>query len=114
MGAGARRDPLRDLWLAIVCGSLPAGSRGRAHQQEARRMTRKWKVLPAVGMLASALVLASVVFAATAVKGGSYTGSLVPSRDGVLVSFKVSASGKQVTSLSTSNTPLYCSGGGKP
>jgi hypothetical protein len=77
-------------------------------------MTRKWKVLPAVGMLAWALVLASVVFAANAVKGGSFTGSLVPSRDGVLVSFKVSASGKQVTSLSTSNTPLYCSGGGKP
>ncbi|MFZ2112225.1 MAG: hypothetical protein WAU77_00670 [Solirubrobacteraceae bacterium] len=77
-------------------------------------MTRKWKVLPAVGMLASVLVLASVVFAANAVKGGSYTGSLVPSRDGVLVSFKVSTSGKQVTSLSASNTPLYCSGGGKP
>jgi hypothetical protein len=85
-------------------------------------MARKWKVLPAVWALTSVLVVASAAFAAnavkggssTVVKGGSYTGSLIPSRDGVLVSFNVSANGKKVSALKVSNTPLYCSGGGKP
>lgn len=77
-------------------------------------MASKWKVSTAVCALTSALVLASVAFAATVVKGGSYSGGLIPARDGVVVSFKVSANGKQVTGLSTSNLPLYCSGGGPP
>jgi hypothetical protein len=77
-------------------------------------MASKWKVSTAVCALASALVLASVALAATVVKGGSYSGGLIPARDGVVVSFKVSANGKKVAGLSTSNIPLYCSGGGPP
>lgn len=77
-------------------------------------MASKWKVSTAVCALTLALVLASVAFAANAVKGGSYSGSLIPARDGVVVSFKVSANGKKVTGLSSSNLPLYCSGGGPP
>lgn len=77
-------------------------------------MARKWKALPAACALTVALIVVSVALAANVVKGGSYRGSLTPSRDGVLVSFKVSANGKAVTALSTSNVPLYCSGGGKP
>jgi hypothetical protein len=86
---------------------------GPITNKETTLMTGKWK-----GLLATAAVLAVLVagsaLAAGPVKGGSYAGSLIPSRDGVTVSFKVSANGKQVTGLSASNTPLYCSGGGKP
>jgi hypothetical protein len=60
------------------------------------------------------LLMTGAALAAGQVKGGSYAGNLIPSRDGVTVSFKVSANGKQVTGLGTSNIPLYCSGGGKP
>src|SRR6185312_4766971 len=77
-------------------------------------MAGKWKVLTASTALAVLLVVASGALAASQIKGGSYTGSLVPSRDGVLVSFKVSSSGKQVSALTITNIPLYCSGGGKP
>ncbi len=77
-------------------------------------MASKWKVSIAVCALVSALVLVSAALAAPLVKGGSYRGGLIPARDGVVVSFKVSASGKKVTGLSTSNIPLYCSGGGPP
>jgi hypothetical protein len=65
-------------------------------------------------VLLLALVVVGAALAASQVKGGSYTGSLIPSRDGALISFKVSPSGKQVSALTTSNVPLYCSGGGKP
>jgi len=77
-------------------------------------MASKWKVSTAVCAPACVLALASVALGATVVKGGSYKGGLVPSRDGVVVSFKVSANGKTVTGLTTSNIPLYCSGGGPP
>ncbi len=77
-------------------------------------MASKWKASIAVCALGLALALASVAFAAAVVKGGTYSGGLIPARDGVLVSFKVSANGKKVTGLSTSNLPLYCSGGGPP
>lgn len=76
-------------------------------------MTGKWKVLPAISAMSAAL-LANAALAAPPLKGGSYKGNLTPARDGVSVSFKVSASGKQVTALTVSNTPLYCSGGGRP
>ncbi|HWX88354.1 MAG TPA: hypothetical protein VNX67_09275 [Solirubrobacteraceae bacterium] len=77
-------------------------------------MARKWQVLPASLVLMAALAVVSAALAASQVKSGSYKGSLMPSNDGVLVSFKVSASGKQVTALTIANTPLYCSGGGRP
>ncbi len=77
-------------------------------------MTGKWKSLLATLVVLVGLLVAGAALAAGPIKGGSYTGSLIPARDGVLVSFKVSANAKQVTGLSTSNVPLYCSGGGKP
>jgi hypothetical protein len=77
-------------------------------------MARKSKVLSAGAVSLLALVVVGAALAASQVKGGSYTGSLIPSRDGALVSFKVSSSGKQVSALTISNVPLYCSGGGKP
>lgn len=77
-------------------------------------MAGKRKVLTASAVLLALLVVVSGALAAGQVKGGSYAGSLIPSRDGVLVSFKVSSSGKQVSALTITNIPLYCSGGGKP
>jgi hypothetical protein len=78
-------------------------------------MGRKWKsVSAAMGVLLALVIVASVAFGASQVKGGSYKGSLMPANDGVLISFKVSSDGKQVRGLTASNTPLYCSGGGKP
>jgi hypothetical protein len=78
-------------------------------------MRRKRKSLSAaLGMLLALLLVASAALAASQVKGGSYRGGLVPSKEEIVVSFKVSTSGKQVSSLQISNTPLYCSGGGRP
>lgn len=77
-------------------------------------MRRRWKgVSAAVGVLLLLALLVTVALAAGQVKGGSYRGALLPATRGISVSFKVSGSGKQVTSLSISNIPLYCSGGGR-
>jgi hypothetical protein len=46
------------------------------------------------------------------VKGGSYTGTLAAPRTSYVISFKVSANGKQVTGLRINNLPAYCSSGG--
>lgn len=64
--------------------------------------------------LVAAAALAAAALAANQVAGGSYKGALVPSRQGVAVSFKVSANGSRVRSLSITNIPLYCEGGGPP
>jgi hypothetical protein len=77
-------------------------------------MASKWKALSAMFVVLAVLVVVSAALAAGQVKGGAYKGSLMPAKDGVLVSFKVSSSGKRVSALSITNTPLYCSGGGKP
>lgn len=77
-------------------------------------MASKWKVSIALCALACVLVPVGVAFGAIVVKGGSYSGGLIPTRDGIVLSFKVSANGKKVTGLSSSNLPLYCSGGGPP
>jgi hypothetical protein len=78
-------------------------------------MRLKWNgVSAAVGVLLALVALATTALAAGQVKGGVYKGGLMPARDGVVVSFKVSSNGKQVTALSISNVPLYCSGGGRP
>ncbi len=77
-------------------------------------MASKHKALSALCVAVALLIVASAALAASQVKGGSYKGSLTPARDGALISFKVSSSGKQVTALSVSNTPLYCEGGGPP
>lgn len=77
-------------------------------------MASKRNTLTAVCAMLALLLLASAAFAANQVKGGSYSGELTPSRTGVKVSFKVSSNGKQVIALTTSNTPLYCEGGGRP
>jgi hypothetical protein len=77
-------------------------------------MASKWRALSAICAVLIVLVAVSAAFAAGQVKGGSYKGGVVPANDGVVVSFKVSSSGKQVMALTISNTPLYCSGGGRP
>jgi hypothetical protein len=71
-------------------------------------------VSAALGATLALVLLASVALAANQVKGGSYKGGLVPARQEIVVSFKVSSNGKQVTALQVSNSPLYCSGGGRP
>ncbi len=72
---------------------------------------------PRSGALAVALALSplgasGVALAASQVKGASYKGEVAQKQ--VTVSLKVSSSGKQVTALSISNTPIYCQGGGRP
>jgi hypothetical protein len=87
---------------------------GFDREQEAAQMASKYKALSAMCVAVALLIVVSAALAASQVKGGSYTGALTPSRTGVTVSFKVSSSGRQVTALAISNTPLYCSGGGRP
>jgi hypothetical protein len=69
-------------------------------------------VATALTTLLAATTFATVAFAAHPVKGGTYSGSLLPATKLVTVSFKVSKSGTRVTALLLSNVPLYCSGGG--
>jgi hypothetical protein len=78
-------------------------------------MRCKWRgVSAAIGVLFALTVIATAALAAGQVKGGSYRGGLVPSKEEIVVSFKVSSNGKRVTALTITNTPLYCSGGGRP
>ncbi len=64
-------------------------------------MTGKWKGLSATCVVLAVLIVAGAALAANQVKGGSYSGALItPANDGVVVSFKVSSNGKQVTALS--------------
>ncbi len=77
-------------------------------------MASKHKALSALCVAVALLIVAGAALAANQVKGGSYSGELTPARTGVRVSFKVSSSGSRVTALTTSNTPLYCEGGGRP
>jgi hypothetical protein len=84
---------------------------GSVSQLRGRKAQRALLVAIAVGVLGCT----GVALAATnQIKGVSYSGRLAGSRASYLVSFKVSASGKQVTALKISNTPFYCSGGGRP
>jgi hypothetical protein len=95
--------------------SLGARSRRASYrEQEAMRMNGRWKFLSVTCAVLGVLGLASAALGANLLKGGSYKGGVTPANDGVVVSFKVSSSGKLVTALTISNTPLYCSGGGKP
>ncbi len=69
-------------------------------------------VATALIALLAAAAFATAARASAPVKGGTYSGSLLPATKNVTVSFKVSASGKNVTALVLSNLPLYCQGGG--
>jgi hypothetical protein len=64
----------------------------------------------AVGALAGS----SLALAGPQAKGGSYKGTLSAPRTTYIVSLKVSRDGKRVTNLRISNTPFFCSGGGRP
>ncbi len=78
-------------------------------------MRRNWKgAFALVGVPVGLVFVTCAALAADQVKGGSYRGGLVPAKQEIVVSFRVSSSGKQVTALQISNTPLYCSGGGRP
>ena len=79
-------------------------------QVRGRRSRHTLPAAAAIGVLACA----SAALAAASVKGGSYSGRLAAPRSAYLVSFKVAASGKQVTGLKISNLPFYCPGGGRP
>jgi hypothetical protein len=63
-------------WLSLA--SAPVG--GANHRQEATLMTGKCKGLLATLVALAALLLAGVALAAGPVTGGSYAGSLIPSR----------------------------------
>ena len=70
----------------------------------------------ALAALAAAGVLGctGAAYAAAQIKGASYSGELAAPRSTYVVSFKVSANGRQVTHLAISNLPFYCGGGGRP
>jgi hypothetical protein len=87
----------------------PARSEDDVPHVRGRRAHRTLLAAVAVGVL----VCASAALAATTVKGGSYSGQLAAPRSAYLVSFRVSANGKQVTGLKISNTPFHCPGGGR-
>jgi hypothetical protein len=80
-------------------------------------MAGRFRALSAVWALVAAMAyLTAVALAAkpNQVKGGSYSGELMPATRGIAVRLEVSANGKQVSSLEISNIPAYCSSGGRP
>jgi hypothetical protein len=70
--------------------------------------------VPAATVALVVLSCAGAALAASQIKGAGYRGRLAAPRSSYKVSFKVSANGRQVTGLTISNTPFYCSGGGRP
>ncbi len=80
-------------------------------------MASKWKALSAASVVIAvpgALTAVALAAKPNQVKGGSYSGGLLPATRGIGVSLKVSGNGKQVTLLEISNIPAYCSSGGPP
>lgn len=81
------------------------------------RRVMRWR---SGGALVAALALGvgftgiAVAASHAKVKGGSYAGTLAPSRPEIAVSFKVSPNGKRITGLTINDTPFYCQGGGRP
>jgi hypothetical protein len=72
--------------------------------------TRALAALASVGVLGCT----GAAYAAAQTRGASYRGELAAPRSSYRVSFRVSASGRQVTDLAISNLPFYCGGGGRP
>jgi hypothetical protein len=70
------------------------------------------RALPAA-IAACVLGCTGAALAANQIKGAYYSGQLAAPRTSYLVSFKVSPNDKRVTGLRISNTPFYCSGGGR-
>ena len=69
------------------------------------------RVRVAAAVLA-ALLLTPTAIAAAPKKGRTYRGTLAAPRNTIVVTFKVSANGSNVSGLKISNLPIYCSGGG--
>jgi hypothetical protein len=66
------------------------------------------------GTLVACALTAAAALAAAPVKGGSYTGALAGSHPRITISFRVSASGREVENLRISSLPIYCGGSGPP
>jgi len=67
--------------------------------------------LLATAVAVAVLGVAGAALAANPVKGATYSGALAAPRSSYKVSFEVSGNGVQVTVLTMSNLPFYCSGG---
>jgi hypothetical protein len=63
---------------------------------------------------ACSAAVAATALAAAPTRGATYRGALVGARSAIRVSFRVSASGGQVDSITVSALPLYCSGQAPP
>jgi hypothetical protein len=93
-----------------------AGSRSSTSRRPAMTVRARSAISILIAAFASGPITVSALAAKPAkpsqVKGGSYSGGLIPASRGIRVSFKVSKDGRSVTALTISNTPLYCEGGG--
>jgi hypothetical protein len=114
MSGGARPDPRLAAFAGGVWRRLARRFVDRFATQEAVPVTRSRRKLSAVllGVPFTLVALSTVALAAGPAQGGAYAGALQPVTRGIAVSFKVSKSGKQVSSLQISDIPIYCSGGG--
>jgi hypothetical protein len=92
------------------CALIRARIGGEVRQFRLGGRTRALAALAAVGVLGST----GAAYAAAQTSGASYRGKLAAPRSSYMVSFRVSANGRQVTHLEISNLPFYCSGGGRP
>ncbi|HVC85761.1 MAG TPA: hypothetical protein VNC12_10975 [Solirubrobacteraceae bacterium] len=66
------------------------------------------------GTLVAFAVAAAAAFAAAPVTGATYTGALAGQHPKITISFRVSASGREVENLRIGRLPIYCGGSGPP
>jgi hypothetical protein len=66
------------------------------------------------GSLVAFALAAAAALAAAPFKAASYTGALAGSHPKITISFRVSASGREVENLRISSLPIYCGGSGPP
>ncbi len=80
---------------------------------KSNRISWRLRALASLTVVAVAMLgTAGAVLAAAPVKGATYKGKFKAGFDMPKISFKVSADGKRVTHLHTSDVGLYCVGGG--
>jgi hypothetical protein len=65
-------------------------------------------------LVAFALTAGAAALAAAPVDGASYTGALAGSHAKITISFRVSASGREVENVRIGSLPIYCAGSGPP
>src|SRR5665213_2541542 len=118
----AHRPPRRGAPRTKACSIQPAPPKRRIFERLAAVTgtehvfaARSGRIVGfAGGTLAALALAAAAALAAAPVTGAEYTGALAGPLPKITISFRVSASGREVENLRIGRLPIYCGGSGPP